>query len=84
MDWSSTYAQRNPFARFDKAMGDGVVVREVRAGTAADKARLQPDKFITRVDGVAVATPEQFYARIARAGDKAELTVSIPGASRPP
>ncbi|MBY0229625.1 MAG: PDZ domain-containing protein [Gemmataceae bacterium] len=75
VDWSSTLSQRNPFARFDRATGPGVVVREVVPGSPADKASLQADKFITRVNGTAVPTPADFYAEIARAGGKAELTV---------
>ena len=75
VDWSSTLPQRNPFGRFDKATGPGVVVREVLPGSPADKAGLQPDKFLTRVNGTAVPTPADFYAEIARADGKAELTL---------
>ncbi len=79
VDWSSIYAQRNPFALLgrERDPGVGVVVREVIPGSPADKARLQPDKFLTHVNGVAVANPAEFYAAIARAGDKAEVTILV-------
>ena len=42
--------------------------------SSADKARLQPDKLITHVNGRAVLTPAEYYQEVAQAGKKVELT----------
>jgi serine protease Do len=54
---------------------DGVVIREVVPDSAADKAQLQPDKIITRVNDQPVASPAEYYRAIARAGRSVELSV---------
>ena len=59
-------AQRN--AILYRWPADGVAIREVVPGSAADKARLQPEKLITHVNGRAVLTPADYYKAIARAG----------------
>jgi S1-C subfamily serine protease len=52
-----------------------VLIREVLPGTPADKALLQADRIITRVNGQAVTTPAEFYAQMARASGRIELGV---------
>jgi S1-C subfamily serine protease len=76
VDYTSILVQRNPFALWGGAgVADGVAIREVLPNSPADKADLQPDKVITRVDGQAVHTPAEFYAALARAKGRVELTV---------
>ena len=44
-------------------------------GSPADRARLQPYKVITRVNGQPVATPAAFYRAMDTAGKKVVLSV---------
>ena len=74
VDYNSVLVQRNGFLL--RWPADGVAIREVVSGSAADKARLQPDKLITHVDGRAVLTPAAYYKEIARADKKVEITYS--------
>jgi S1-C subfamily serine protease len=53
----------------------GVVVREVVHGSPADKAGIQIDTVITRVNGRQVFTPSQYYDEVARGSGPLELTV---------
>jgi serine protease Do len=53
----------------------GVVVREVLRGSPADKAGLQRDDVITRVNGRSVFTPDQYYKEVAGGTGPLELTV---------
>ena len=72
VDYNSIMAQRNPF--LFRWPADGVSIREVVPGSPADKARLQPDKLLTHVNGRAVLTPADYYKAIARAGKTVEIT----------
>ena len=54
---------------------DGVAIREVIPGGAADKARLKVDNVITQVDGRPVRTPAEFYAAMTNADGPVKLTV---------
>jgi S1-C subfamily serine protease len=55
---------------------DGVVVRElVRDTPAAAEKMLQLDRIITKVNGVPVMTPDEFYRAVERAGNRVDLTV---------
>jgi S1-C subfamily serine protease len=75
VDYTSVLAQRNPFLhRWGRGPADGVAIREVVPGSPADRARLQPDKIITHVNGEAVLSPAEFYREMARAGNRVELT----------
>lgn len=74
VDWTSVLLVRNPFPFTMRAPASGVVIREVVEGSPADKARLQPDKIITEVNGQAVGTPAEYYREVAKAGKKVELT----------
>jgi serine protease Do len=74
VDWTSVLLVRNPFPFTMRAPASGVVIREVVEGSSADKARLQPDKIITKVDGKAVSAPADYYREVAKAGKKVELT----------
>lgn len=55
---------------------EGVVVREVLPGSAADRARLRPDRILTHVNGKKVEGPRQFYEAMAAANGEAELTLT--------
>ena len=74
VDYNSVLAQRTAFSQ--RWPADGVAIREVVPGSAADKARLQPDKLITHVNGRAVLTPAEYYKAVARADKKVEITYS--------
>jgi S1-C subfamily serine protease len=75
VDYTSVLAQRNPFQpRWGQGPPEGVAIREVVSGSPADRARLQPDKIISHVDGKLVRTPAEFYQAMARAGNRVELT----------
>jgi serine protease Do len=61
-----------------RSIPEGVLVREVVPGSAADKARLQVGTVITRVNNRAVSTPAEFYQEMDRAAGPVELTCSTP------
>jgi serine protease Do len=75
VDYTSLLSQRGPFVFWGRGPADGVMIREVVPGSAADKAHLQPDKIISHVNGRAVTTPAEYYQEMGRAGKRAELTV---------
>jgi S1-C subfamily serine protease len=56
----------------------GVMIREVVAGSAADAARLQEAKVITKVNGRDVNTPDEFYREMRNATGSVELTLLRP------
>jgi S1-C subfamily serine protease len=75
VDWSSTIVPRLRL----RSIPEGVVVREVQPGSpAADKARLQPDTIIKRVNDRPVTTPAEFYREMEKAKGPVELTFSNP------
>jgi serine protease Do len=75
VDYTSILSQRQVFfRRWRTEYPRGVIVREVVPDSPADRARLQPDKVITKVNGRAVTTPAEFYREMARAGESVELT----------
>jgi serine protease Do len=78
VDYASVLVQRgrgNPWG-WRQAIPDGVVIREVVPNSPADRARLQPDKVITKVNGAAVHEPADFYRAMAGAGGgEVELAV---------
>jgi S1-C subfamily serine protease len=51
------------------------MIREVVSGSAADTARLQEDKVITKVNGREVNAPEEFYKEMQAAAGPVELTL---------
>jgi serine protease Do len=73
VDYTSLLVQL-PGGQQDK-IPPGVVVREVQPGSAADRAELKPwQDVIVKVNGEAVATPEEFY-QAARGGGPLTLTL---------
>jgi serine protease Do len=62
-------------ARENGGIPTGVAIRDVIPGSSADRARLQPGKIITQVDGKAVTTPQGFYRALDGAGMKVKITV---------
>jgi S1-C subfamily serine protease len=75
VDYLSILCQRNPFGLWTRPASEGVMIREVISGSAADKANLQPDKVITHVNGKAVSSPADYYREMAKATGKVELTI---------
>jgi serine protease Do len=71
VDYPSILGQRLGLQRIP----EGVAIREITPGGAADKARLKVDTVITQVDGRAVTTPAEFYDVMAKAVGPVELTV---------
>ena len=53
---------------------DGVVVREVLPGSLAEKANIQADRVITKVNGRTVSTPAEYYEEARKGGGPLELT----------
>ncbi len=74
VDHTSILPQRGATPPWGPAPPEGVVIREVVPGSAADKAQLQVDKVITQVNGRRVKTPAEFYEAMAKAGGRAEIT----------
>ena len=72
VDYPSILGQRLGLLRIP----EGVAIREVVPGGAADKARLKEDNVITHVNGRAVTTPAEFYEAMTKAVGPVELTVS--------
>jgi S1-C subfamily serine protease len=68
VDWSSVLLS------FGHGIPDGVVIREVLPGSAAERAKLQPDMIITQVNGRDVFTPAEFYREMAQANGTVEIT----------
>ena len=58
-----------------KSIPAGVAIREVVAGSPAERAHLQPNKVITLVNGQQVTSPAAFYKAMDAAGKKIELTI---------
>jgi S1-C subfamily serine protease len=54
---------------------EGVLIREVEAGSPAERARLQPDRIISRVNGRKVTNPAEFYRAFQDARGEVELTL---------
>jgi serine protease Do len=75
VDYLSILSQSNPFGLWRRVPPEGVIVREVISGSAADKAHLQPDKIITHVDGEPVKCPADYYRVMEKAKGRVELTV---------
>ena len=69
VDWTSTISVRSRFR-----IPEGVVIRQVLPGSAADKARLQPDMIIKSVNGKKVTNPAEFYREMEKANGPVELT----------
>lgn len=77
VDYTSILAQRDLFQQ--RAIPQGVVIREVAPNSPAGKQPLlQLDRVITRVNGVQLNVPADFYREMDRAGGRAELTVVNP------
>jgi S1-C subfamily serine protease len=58
-----------------RGIPEGVMIREVQSGSAADTARLQESKVIQRVNGRKVTTPDEFYREMQNARGPVELTL---------
>jgi len=74
VDHASLYVQRVG-GEHPEGIPDGVLIREVVAGSAAERVRLQLDRIITHVNGRRVSSPTQFYEEMAGAKGEAELTL---------
>jgi S1-C subfamily serine protease len=72
VDYTSVLSPRT------RGIPEGVLVREVLPGSAADRAKLQVETVITRVNNQAVSTPAEFYQEMDRAAGPVELTFLNP------
>jgi Do/DeqQ family serine protease len=55
----------------------GVIVSQVQAGSAADKAGIKQGDIVTVLNGAAVDTPNTFRNQIANLGPESEVTLTI-------
>jgi S1-C subfamily serine protease len=77
VDYASVLFLRNQQV-YARGIPEGVMIREVVAGSPADTARLQESKVIARVNGRRVTTPDEFYREMRNAAGSAELTLVSP------
>ena len=75
VDYTSMLVQSGQGLRDFEVIPDGVMIREVQPGSAAEAAKLQVDKVISRVNGRTVSTPADFYREIRTNNETAELTI---------
>ena len=69
VDWTSTVRLHDR-----RGIPEGVVIREVLTGSAADKARLQPNMIVKSVNHKKVTNPAEFYREMDKANGPVELT----------
>jgi serine protease Do len=62
---------------FGVASGEGILVREVRSGTPAEKAGLKAGDVITKVDGQAVKSTRDLRAQLREKVDQKTVTLSV-------
>ena len=55
-----------------------VLVAEVEPGSPAERAGVQPNRFISAVNGVRVQNPRQFFAAVGEVSGEATLTFTTP------
>ncbi len=77
VDYASVLFLKNQQV-YARGIPEGVMIREVVAGSPADTARLQESKIIARVNGRRVTTPDEFYREMRNAAGSAELTLVSP------
>jgi serine protease Do len=76
VDWTSIlFLRPGGLQIFARGIPEGVMIREVLSGSAADAARLQESKVIQRVNNRKVTTPEEFYREMRNAAGTVELTL---------
>ena len=75
VDYTSTLNGRSTVPPWIRGVAKGVLIREVVAGSPADRVKLQVDKIITRVNDTAVNTPAEFYRAMDRAAGRVRLTL---------
>jgi S1-C subfamily serine protease len=74
VDWTSTL----PLRWRNASIPEGVAIREVLANSSADKARLQPDMVIRRVNNRPVKMPAEFYREMENIKGPVDLTLVTP------
>jgi S1-C subfamily serine protease len=75
VDYASALYLRDPPGGDNGHIPAGVFIREILPNSPAHEAKLQMDQIITRVNGLEVNSPPEFYASAAK--DKAKLTLTI-------
>jgi serine protease Do len=73
VEYSSILLQRDRLPHWLRFVPEGVLITEVVPGSPADRAKLQPDKIITRVNDRPVRTPAEFYREM----DKAKGPIAL-------
>lgn len=81
VDYTSTLMHD---AQLGQAIPLGVVVSSVQAGSPAALTKLRAGDFITRVNGLEVSTPAEFYQAMDNANGRVELTVGGSSPQDPP
>jgi S1-C subfamily serine protease len=76
VDYTSVLMQKRSF-RIDEPMPSGVIVRQVQPNTSAARAKLQPDRIITHVNGRAVQKPARFYDEVEKARQMGARSVEL-------
>jgi serine protease Do len=76
VDYTSLLAQPTPPFGF-RGIPEGVLIREVVPKSSAERAQLQVDKVIAKVNDVPVQTPSEFYKVMA--GAKAPIVLTLIG-----
>jgi S1-C subfamily serine protease len=72
VDYTSTLVRSSDL----RAIPDGVVIREVLPSSAAERANLQKERIIIKVNGRPVNTPAEYYHEVQNATGPLELTLS--------
>ena len=62
---------------FGAPNGEGILVREVRSGTAAEKAGLKAGDVITKVDGQSVKSTRDLRVQLRKKTDQKSVTLSV-------
>lgn len=62
---------------FGAPSGEGILVREVRSGTAAEKAGLKAGDVITKVDGTAVKSTRELRSQLRQKVEQKTVTLSV-------
>jgi S1-C subfamily serine protease len=78
VDYTSLIGQRGDVPFRWRGIPEGVLIREVVPGSPADKAQLQENRVITKVNNHKVTTPAEFYDKMARAEGPTKLTLLGP------
>jgi S1-C subfamily serine protease len=78
VDYTSLLGQQQAVPGSFRGIPEGVLIREVVPKSPADRAGLQAEKVIAKVNGRAVHTPDEFYQAMDKAEGRVDLTLVGP------